>query len=260
MTVMQGGAIHGDEFRDVASRPVGADSVQGIMTRRPVGAVPESMMNSGAALATRPPCLDRVSRLVVVSETSDLPPWIRGWWRGAGRDLQVHCVPATVPSHRLAPVHLLSEIAELLADPVLVIQPGSDGTGLPEVIAALHDLPDDAPVLAAVADIAQHLGSPVVLIHGLPVSFAERSVGLRPAMQHGRRLLDAAARRIVADAPDVRVVTRLVRAHPHELVGEDLDTGLLVVGGPRRGGADDLGLVARSALHHATCPVLVVPR
>jgi hypothetical protein len=189
------------------------------MTRRPVGAVPESMMNSGAALATRPPCLDRVSRLVVVSETSDLPPWIRGWWRGAGRDLQLHCVPATVPGHRLAPVHLLSEIAELLADPVLVIQPGSDGTGLPEVIAALHDLPDDAPVLAAVADIAQHLGSPVVLIHGLPVSFAERSVGLRPAMQHGRRLLDAAARRIVADAPDVRVVTRLVRAHPHEPAG-----------------------------------------
>jgi hypothetical protein len=204
MTVMQGGAIHGDEFRDVASRPVGADSVQGIMTRRPVGAVPESMMNSGAALATRPPCLDRVSRLVVVSETSDLPPWIRGWWRGAGRDLEVHCVPATVPGHRLAPVHLLSEIAELLADPVLVIQPGSDGTGLPEVIAALHDLPDDAPVLAAVADIAQHLGSPVVLIHGLPVSFAERSVGLRPAMQHGRRLLDAAARRRDGSSPTLR--------------------------------------------------------
>jgi nucleotide-binding universal stress UspA family protein len=92
------------------------------------------------------------------------------------------------------------------------------------------------------------------------VSFAERSIGLAAALEHARRLLDAAARRLATESPDVRVMTRLCRAHPHELVGEDLDTGLLVVGGPRRGGVDDLGLVARSALHHATCPVLVVPR
>lgn len=66
---------------------------------------------------------------------------------------------------------------------------------------------------------------------------------------------------LVDDARDVDVVTRLARVHPHELVGEDLDTGLLVLGGPRRDVVDDdLGLVARSALHHATCPLLIVPR
>ena len=79
-------------------------------------------------------------------------------------------------------------------------------------------------------------------------------------MEHGRRLLDAAAERLTADAPDLPVVTRLVRAHPHELVGEELDTGLLVIGGPRRHASDDLGLVARTAVQHATSPVLVVPR
>lgn len=125
---------------------------------------------------------------------------------------------------------------------------------------ALHALPDDAPVLAAAADTARHLGVPLVLVHGLPMSFAERSVGLRSALEHARRLLDAAARQVVVDAPDLRVDTRLFRAHPHELVGENADTGLLVVGGPRRQVCDDLGLVARSALHHATCPVLIVPR
>ena len=231
MTVTQGGAIHGNDFRAVASKPVPAD-----------------------------PRLGRVDRLVVVSARPDLPPWIRTWCRSTGRIFSVHRVPAAVPGHPWPSVHLLSEITDLLADPVLVIQPGAAGTGLSEVTVALHDLPDDAPVLAAAADVARYLSRPVVLTHGLPVSFAERSVGLRPALQHGRRLLGAAARRLGADAPDIRVMTRLVRAHPHELVGVDLDTGLLVIGGPRRDGVDDLGLVTRAALHHATCPVLVVPR
>ena len=217
-------------------------------------------MNDRSAVMDRPPRFDRYDRLVVVSQAPDLPPWVREWCRRAGRELCVHRVPATVPGHRPSPVHLIVELAALTTDPVLVVQPGPGGTGTPEVTAALHDLPDDAPVLAEAADTARHLGAPLVLTHGLPMSFAERSVGLPPALDHARRLLDAAARRLVADARGVRVATRLVRAHPHELVGEDLDTGLLVIGGPRRGCGDDLGLVARSALHHAPCPVLIVPR
>jgi hypothetical protein len=55
-------------------------------------------------------------------------------------------------------------------------------------------------------------------------------------------------RRLAVDAPDLVVETRLVRVHAHELVGENLDTGLLVLGGPRRHVPDDLGLVARTAL------------
>jgi len=92
------------------------------------------------------------------------------------------------------------------------------------------------------------------------ISFAEHSVGLRSALAHAHRVLDAAARVLAAENPDLTVETRLVRTHPHELVGENLDTGLLVIGGPRRGSTDDLGLVARAALNHATCPVLIVPR
>jgi nucleotide-binding universal stress UspA family protein len=56
------------------------------------------------------------------------------------------------------------------------------------------------------------------------------------------------------------VKTWLARVRPHELVGEELDADLLVVGGPRADVPDRLGLVARSALHHAPCAVLLIPR
>jgi nucleotide-binding universal stress UspA family protein len=137
---------------------------------------------------------------------------------------------------------------------------GSADNLLRQVTAALHDLPDDEPVLAAAADTARRVGGPLVLTHALPVSFAEHSVGLRSALAHAHHVLDASARRLAAENPDLIVEARLLRAHPHELVGENLDTGLLVIGGPRRGFTDGLGLVARAALNHATCPVLIVPR
>jgi nucleotide-binding universal stress UspA family protein len=44
------------------------------------------------------------------------------------------------------------------------------------------------------------------------------------------------------------------------VVGERLDADLVVLGGPRPGTDGALGLVALSALHHAPCPVLLVPR
>jgi CBS domain-containing protein len=49
----------------------------------------------------------------------------------------------------------------------------------------------------------------------------------------------------------------LVRVHPHELVGEELDTDLRVVGGPRRYLRGRPGLVARSTMRRArycSCP------
>jgi nucleotide-binding universal stress UspA family protein len=168
-------------------------------------------------------------------------------------------MPTTAPGHQLAPARLIGAIAPLTGGPVLMGPAGSTDTAPRQVTATLHDLPDDGPVLAAAVDTARYLGRPLVIVHGLPVSFAERSVGLGHALEHGRRLLDAAARQLRTDTPDLSVVTRLVRAHPHELVGE-LATGLLVIGGPRRHLPDDLGPVACTAVQHATCPVLIVPR
>jgi nucleotide-binding universal stress UspA family protein len=214
-------------------------------------------MNGGTVLGTRQSGLDR---LVVVGESADPPGWVQDWCLRNGRRLRACRIPATTPGHRPVVGELLDTVVPLAVDPVLVVHPDSADADPRQVTAALHDLPDDAPVLSAAVETARQLGAALVVTHGLPVSFAERSVDLASAMERGRRLLDAAARQLVAEAPDLAVVTRLVRAHPHELVGEELDTGLLVLGGPRRHVQDDLGLVARTALHHATCPVLIVPR
>lgn len=215
-------------------------------------------MNGRTALATRP---SRLGRLAVVSEGSAPPSWVHDWCRRDGRRLRTYRLPTTAPGHQANPARLLTTIGPLTGDPVLVIPAGPTDITPHQVTATLHDLPADGPVLAAAADTARFLGTPLVLVHGLPASFAERSVGLTPALQHGRRLLDAAACQLATDAPGLPVVTRLVRAHPHELVGEELGTGLLlVIGGPRRNVPDDLGLVACTAVHHARCPVLIVPR
>jgi nucleotide-binding universal stress UspA family protein len=217
-------------------------------------------MNGDLTLAPRSPRLDRPDRLVVVGDATNLPEWVRDWCHRTGRELHVHARTVRPPGHRPAPPDLLTAIAGWAADPVLVVPPGATAVEVRQVTAALHDLPDDAPVLAAAADTARHVDGRLVLTHGLPMSFAERSVGLRTALDHARYVLDTAAGQLAADNPDLPVETRLVRVHPHELVGENLDTGLLVIGGPRRRIPDDLGLVARTALNHATCPVLIVPR
>jgi nucleotide-binding universal stress UspA family protein len=126
-------------------------------------------------------------------------------------------------------------------------------------VAAVRGLPADGPVVRDAAACAARAGAALTLVHAVPHSFAERSVGLAAALAHGRRLLDAAARQAAVQEPDLPVDTTLLRMRPHELVGEALDADLLVLGGgrPHRPGP---GLVACSALHHAPCPVLLVPR
>jgi nucleotide-binding universal stress UspA family protein len=137
----------------------------------------------------------------------------------------------------------------------LVTRPQPSVARAPRVVAALRELPDDADVLALAAENAARMRATLTVAHAVPASFGERSIGLRSALERGRRLL-ASVWSPVDD--DITVEPRLLRLYPHELVGEELDADLLVVGGPRpRGG---LGLVARSALFHAPCPVLFVPR
>jgi nucleotide-binding universal stress UspA family protein len=58
----------------------------------------------------------------------------------------------------------------------------------------------------------------------------------------------------------VRVMSRLLRAHPHELVTEDIQADLVVVGGAPVDSSRELGLVTLSAIQHAPCAVLVTPR
>jgi nucleotide-binding universal stress UspA family protein len=85
-------------------------------------------------------------------------------------------------------------------------------------------------------------------------------VGLSSAVSRASELLDAAVAQVSATQPELAGQAWLARVRPHELVGEQLDADLLVLGGPRAGGPARLGLVAYRALQHAPCAVLLSPR
>jgi nucleotide-binding universal stress UspA family protein len=140
---------------------------------------------------------------------------------------------------------------------VLVARPDAERAGPPRVLAAVRELPGDLAVLDEAADVAAELDAELVIAHAVPLSFGEHSVGLDAAVDRGRGMLDVARRRVAHHAPQLRVSTSLTRRWAHELLGEDVDADLVVLGGR---GAAELGLVARTAVRHAPCPVLVVPR
>jgi hypothetical protein len=192
--------------------------------------------------------------------------WARPWCRAAGYELTQRSPspPTALDGGPIAVGHgrFTSEVAELngAGDSVLVHRypaylPRGENT-----VAALHDLPEDEAVLLHAAACASALARPLLLVHAVPVSFAERSVGLAAAVAHGRKVLDAGLAVVAGKEPEVNVTTRLLRARPQEIVATGLSIALLVIGGARAGTRNPLGLVALSALHHASCPVLLVAR
>jgi nucleotide-binding universal stress UspA family protein len=191
---------------------------------------------------------------VLVIDDGGSPDWLLGWCRRSGRQMREIALPQPSGADLLTIADLVVTEAHN-GTAVLVARPQPVVARAPRVVAALRDLPDDADVLALAAENAAHMGATLTVAHAVPASFGERSIGLSSALERGWRLL-ASVWPAVDDA--ITVEPRLLRLHPHELVGEELDADLLVVGGPRpRGG---LGLVARSALFHTPCPVLFVPR
>jgi hypothetical protein len=115
-------------------------------------------------------------------------------------------------------------------------------------------------VLADAEESAVCLGAALVIAHAVPRAFAERSVGLDAAVERGRWLLDSATRHAVRAVPGLEVTSRLVRARPHELVGETFGADLFVVGVPATRCLTSLDRTATSALGGGHCPVLLVPR
>lgn len=192
--------------------------------------------------------------------------WARPWCRAAGYELTRRSPspdsaldggPIVVGRGRLA-----SDVAELNGggDSVLVHRyPAYQSRG-EHTVAALRDLPEDEPVLLHAAACASALGKRLLLVHAVPVSFAERSVGLAAAVAHGQKVLETGLAVVAGKEPEVNVAARLLRARPQEIVAVGLSTALLVMGGARAGTRSQLGLVALSALHHASCPVLLVAR
>lgn len=189
-----------------------------------------------------------------------VPGWLRQWCLTSGRDIDVRAAPAQAVWVPQSVSALTREVDKLAGHTVWVPRDHSDRWPS-RVAAAVRDLPGDDRVLAEAVAATAYLGATLVILHAVPVSFAERSVGLDAAVDHGRQVLAQAAAKAADQLPDGCVtVSKLVRAYPHELVGEHLDADLLVIGGPRPAGGTASELVLRTALHHAPCPVLLAPR
>ena len=192
--------------------------------------------------------------LVVMAPEPDVPAWVAQACRRSRRQVRIEPAPGAAENRLLT-------IAALAGHSVLVGGPnGPDPSGTGRVVAAVRDLPSDSAVLAEAAVAADVLGAAIVPVHCVPLSFGERSVGLTDALGRGHDVLDAAVAQLAVDAPGVTVLPRLLRVHPHELVGEGLDADLLVLGGPRHRIPTRVGLVGCSAVQHAPCPVLLAAR
>jgi nucleotide-binding universal stress UspA family protein len=221
---------------------------------------------TSTAPAPRLPVVSRGALLLVGDETnSTVPEWVLRWCEESGREPRRLHVPVSGSgpgsADRVSAIAAITAGAARRGDAVLALpalMPARSGP--PRVVAAVRRLPDDSGTLGEAAASARHLGAELVVAHGLPASFGERSIGLDSAVQDADHLLEAAVEAASAAAPDVRVGSWLARVRPHELVGEPLDADLLVLGGPHQDRPDRLGLVARSALFHAPCPVLLTPR
>jgi len=217
---------------------------------------------TGRATGLRPRPQETAGPPVTVL-TSDRPPewmqrWMQRWCRSTGRTTSTAVVPATERVGCAVPE--FAARAARAGAPVLLLREPAARNRPPRVVAAVQRLPEDAPVVEEAARCAAAIGARLQLVHAVPTSFGEQSVGLAGAVDRGHDVLAQARRCALRTAADVDVDGLLVRARPHEAVGERLAADLLVIGGPRPGTARALGLVALSALQHAPCPVLLVPR
>jgi nucleotide-binding universal stress UspA family protein len=190
--------------------------------------------------------------------------WAAGWSRAAGYELVTRSPveAADVSGGPIVGGRLTADIAASNHAGASVLL--HRGSAIPpkrrRTVAALGDLPADEAVLLHAAACAAALGGPLMLVHAVPVSFGERSIGLDAAVAHGEAVLATASALLAGKEPEVEVVTRLVRSRAHEEVAAECTAALLVLGGARVGSGDPLGLVALSAVHHAGCPMLLVPR
>ncbi|MEO6083891.1 MAG: universal stress protein [Umezawaea sp.] len=114
---------------------------------------------------------------------------------------------------------------------------------------------DDAQVLARATAV---LGGASVLrvVHAIPLHTAGDALVSEPqfVLDHAARLLDELD-------PRPSYATTLLRFHPHEAITRYTDSDLLVVGsGDHHDLTGRCGSVTKAAVHHASCPVLVVRR
>lgn len=175
---------------------------------------------------------------------------------------------------------LLGSIAHGVAGrapgPVVVVQGPLPAEPSGELVVGVDGAPESRPALeAAFAEAAArnatlravHCWQPIVWTTAGAVPFSTASAATlgRDAgidQDEARRFITEAIAAVAAAHPQVKVVEQLVEQHPvRGLVSSAENADLLVVGRSGSGGFTEvlLGSVSRGVLHHAPCPVMIVP-
>lgn len=153
--------------------------------------------------------------------------------------------------------------------PVVLVRagrPSDDGEPLTgaehrEVVLALDPASDCDPLIGFAFDIAARRAAPLRVVHTWS---PPPSLGGGPspeAAAQARSKLTAALRPWRAAFPDQEVIERLLVGRPSSLPDEGARAELMVIGRRIRASAvgPHIGPIAHAVIHHAQCPVAVVP-
>ncbi len=154
--------------------------------------------------------------------------------------------------------------------PVVVVHDAGHLPGRGDVVVGIDDSSGARAALRWAAIEAVRVGQRLVVVHGmeLPDTMPQGAAGYGPLLEDsfkevGERLLEVTAMKELADlAERPEIETRAVALDAVEaLLVEAENAGLLVVGSRGRGGFAGLllGSVSQQCVHHARCPVVVVP-
>jgi nucleotide-binding universal stress UspA family protein len=140
------------------------------------------------------------------------------------------------------------------------------------VVVGVDGSPGSHAALTAALEEASLHGVPLILVHawhlvpgGLSTSAAQQRRRIRADEVAHQLIVSEALAGVGQRFPEVGVTERIEQDHPVRALLEAAQTGtgasLLVVGARGTGGYPGLtvGSVAMSVLHHARCPVCVVP-
>jgi nucleotide-binding universal stress UspA family protein len=151
--------------------------------------------------------------------------------------------------------------------PVLVARGRTDPTG--DVLVGVDGSPASEPAVGFAFEEAALRGVDLTALHAWTDPFSTGPGEILP-LAYDAALVEAKEERVLAESlagwcdkyPDVTARRRLVRGHTREVLIEATEGAQLAVVGSRgRGGFTGLllGSVSQAVLHHAACPVAVVP-
>ena len=152
--------------------------------------------------------------------------------------------------------------------PLAVIGADAPPPGDGEIVVGLDDSPGARAALRWAADEARRVDTDLRVVHGWEVPVGPGTEALGPGWDPE---VDAAAQEhlelLVEEEIDPSTthptveVAAVVASVPEALIAESKGAAMLVVGSRGRGGFRELllGSVSQHCLHHASCPVIIVP-